>query len=190
MRSVKSTVFLALVVVASMMLGACDNSAKVEEANKLINEANALITKNNATNDKVGKQFGELTAGAAAAEDPAEYKTANKAKFDEVLAMLADKEKGSKEAAAKFEAASKVPVGEIFQAYAAAKAQEIAKRGELDTASIAYIKAYLAENDDDKVAALAEEFGKKQKERTAAADELEAKVQKMMKDNPDIFKKN
>ena len=179
MRSVKSTVFLALVVMASMMLGACDTGAKAEEANKFIAEGNELITKNNATNDKIVKQFGDLMAGADKAEDPAEYKTANKAKFDEVLAMLADKEKGSKDAAAKFDAASKVPVGEKFQSYAAAKSQEILKRSEVDTASIAYIKAFMAENDEEKIGALIEDFNKKQKERTAAADELEAKVQKI-----------
>ena len=175
------------VLALAFWLAACDG--QINEANKLVDEGNAIVQKNNATSVKAGDMFNDLMgANLVQADDLAEYKAANKAKFDELLTMYDQLEKGGNEAAGKFEQASKLKAGDKFQEYAGLKAQEFKKRAEIDKASGAFLKAFLAEKDVEKADQQIIDFNKKNGDMGKEADGIKAKAEQIVKDNPSVFK--
>lgn len=180
---------IVLVVIAGLGL-ACD-TAQINEANKLVDEGNVIIKK---TNELVAKQDALLKEllgeNMTKAEDLEKYKDDNKAKFDELVGLCDQVEKGGNEAAAKFEQASKVKAGDKFQEYAGLKGQELKKRAELDKATGVFVKAFLAEKEPEKADSLIVEYNKKSDDMRKEADGLMTKAEQIVKDNPTVFKKN
>lgn len=185
----KSNIWL-VVLLAAVSLGlAC--GGQEDEANKLVNEANVLITKNNELITKSNALNTQLMGGEVLSkvEDMEKYKTDNKAKFDELISLSEQLEKNKNEAAAKFDQASKMKVDDKFKEYATLNAQELRKRAEIDKADVAFFKAFLAEKDVEKGDKLIEESNKKNTDLKKEADEIMAKSEKLIKDNPNVFKK-
>ncbi len=183
----KSKKFIWLMLTALLAIGAaCD--AGTDEANKLVDEGNAIIGKNNDINVKANNSLNDLLgAKMTQAEDLEKYKTENKAKFDEVAGMYDQLDKNSSEAAAKFDQASKVKTSPKFQEYAAAKAQELKKRAEADRATGTFVKSFLAEKDAEKADQQVGEYNKKNAEMMKEATALAAKADQIIKDNPSVF---
>jgi hypothetical protein len=184
----KSNLWLAILISAVGLSLACDGG-QLDEANKLVNEANAVITKNNELVPKVNALTNELFGeGMTKAEDLDKYKADNKAKFDELIKMNEDLAKGREESAAKFEQVSKMKVDDKFKEYTSLKSQELKKGAEIDKAEVAFVKAFLAESDAEKANELVADTNKKSAEMKKVADELRDKAEKIVKDNPTIFK--
>lgn len=183
------TLWLMVLITATCFIMACDK--QTDEANKLVDEGNAVIKKNNELTTKVSALLPELLGEKMAkAEDLEKYKADNKAKFDELVSLCDQLEKGGNEAAAKFEQASaKLKAGDKFQEYTNLKAQEFKKRAEWDKATGTFVKSFLAEKDAEKADALVGEFNKKQETMKKDADDLGAKADKIVKDNPSMFEK-
>lgn len=185
----KNLVGIGMLVLLVCLNIACD-SQQMEEANKLINEANPIAVKANDTGAKAESLVKELLgANLTNAEDMEHYKSENKAKFDEGVSLSEQTEKSLNEAAAKFEQASKLKVNDKFKEYLGYKAQDIKKRAEGYKGIAALFKSVLAETDEQKAGQLVTEGVAKYNSTIKDADDLDAKAQKIVKDNPDLFKK-
>ena len=157
----KSSIWLAMLLGLISLGLACD-SAQVDKANKLSNEATAIYNKSVEISNKTVDSFNELMGdNLVKAKNVEEYKTKNKAKFDELISQSDQLEKSGNEAAGKFEEASKIDVDAKFKEYCALKAQEYRKRAETDKARGAFIKAFLAEKDVTKADQQIVDYNKK-----------------------------
>lgn len=186
----KSGICLMMLVGLIGLSAACDGG-QTEEANKMINEANALIDKTKATNDKADSLLNDLMgANMTKAEDIEQYKSDNKAKFDEAVSLFEQSEKNISEAAGKFEQASKMQLDDKFKEYVTLKAQAFKKRAESYKATAGYIKTFIAEKDTTKADQLTADSNKKSADLIKEANDLDAKAEKIVKDNPSSFKSN
>jgi hypothetical protein len=184
----KTTLWLVVLLAAISFSMAC--GGQEDEANKLVNEANGFIDKAKATDAKIGSLSKELLGEAwMNAEDNVKYVADNKAKFDELVGLDEQNEKAMTEAAGKFDQAAKLKVDDKFKEYLGLKSQEFKKLSEKYKAESAFLKSLLAEKDSDKAGKLSEDYAKKSADIMKEAAEITAKVEKVMKDNPDIFKK-
>lgn len=186
----KNNVWLVCLLVVGVGL-ACSFGDQTDEANKLVDEANAQIKVYNENQQKSLKLFTELLGdNLTKAEDVDEYKKANKAKFDELLNVEGQMEKSGTEATAKFEQAAKLQLNEKYKEYLNAKAQEFKKSGERDKLTVPFIKAFLEEKDTAKMDKLIEDYNKKNADFAKETEELRKKADQIAKDNPTIIKGN
>ena len=183
----KTTLWLVVLLAAISLSMAC--GGQEDEANKLVNEANALVTKASANDAKIGSLSKELLGEAwVNAEDNAKYVADNKAKFDELAGLDEQNEKTMNEAAGKYDQATKLKVDDKFKEYIGVKSQQLKKLGEKYKAEATFVKALMAEQDSDKAGKLSEDFAKKTTEMNKEIADLTAKADKIMKDNPTVFK--
>lgn len=181
---------ICLIILTGLIGFACD-AGQMDEANKLINEANAALDKNKPATEKADTMINDLMGtNMTQAEDIDQYKTDNKAKFDEVASLFEQSEKGISEAAGKFDQASKLKIDEKFKEYVSLKAQEFKKRAERQKASAVFVKSFQAENDAAKADRLTPDYNKKDADMLKEANDLGAKAEKIVKDNPALFKPN
>ncbi len=166
-------------------------SGQMNEANKLVDEANAIIKSYNSDSTKSGQLMTELLGeNLKKAEDIDEYKKDNKAKFDELVGLNDKLEKAGADATAKFDQASKLDLDDKFKEYLTLKAQEMRKRSELDKQTTTFVKTFLDTKETDKLDALIADFNKNSADTQKAADEIMEKANKITKDNPGVFKSN
>jgi hypothetical protein len=184
-----STIWIT-VLMGLVILGlACD--AQMDEANKLINEANPLIDKSKPLSEKARNQINDLMGSKMTqAEDIDQYKTDNKTKFDEIVSLSEQCEKNFSEAAGKFEQAATKKLDEKFKEYVGLKAQEFKKDAEKHKMTAAFLKAFLAEKDAAKADQSIADYNKKNDDLMKEANDLDAKAEKIVKDNPSLFKPN
>ncbi len=179
-----------MAVFAAMCLGiAC--GGQINEANKLVDEANVIIKSYNEDSVKSGKLITELLGeNLKKADDIEEYKKDNKAKFDELVSLNEKLEKNGAEATSKFDQASKLNLDDKFKEYLSLKVQEMKKRGEIDKQTTTFVKSFLDTKDIDKINTLIADYNKNSADTQKAADELMNKANQITKDNPSVFKSN
>lgn len=183
----KTTLWLVVLLAAISFSMAC--GGQEDDANKLVNEANAVIDKAKANDTKINALSKELLGEAwVNAEDNGKYMADNKAKFDELVGLDEQNEKAMNEAAGKFEQAAKLNVNEKFKEYLGLKSQEFKKLAEKYKAEYTFLKSLAAETANDKAGKLAEEYSRKSADIVKEATEIAAKAEKIMKDNPTVFK--
>ena len=183
----KTTLWLVVLLAAISFSMAC--GGQEDEANKLVNEANAVIDKAKASDSKINALSKELLGDAwVNADDNGKYMADNKAKFDELVGLDEQNEKAMNEAAGKFDQATKLKVDDKFKEYLGLKSQEFKKLSEKYKAEYSFVKSLAAEKDNDKAGKMAEEYSKKSADIMKEAADITAKVEKIMKDNPTIFK--
>ncbi len=184
----KSSIWLVVLLAAISLSMACDGG-QTDEANKLVNEGNTFIDKSKATDSKIGSLSKELLGeNWVNAEDNVKYVADNKAKFDELVGLDEQNEKAMTEAAGKFDQASKLKVDDKFKEYLGLKSQEFKKLAEKYKSEATFLKSLLAEKDSDKAGKLSEDYAKKSAEIMKEAADITAKAEKIMKDNPTLFK--
>lgn len=168
---------------------ACSIGEETDAANKLVDEANAVIKTYNEATVKSGKLFTELLGdNLTKVEDLEAYKTQNKARFDELLSLNGQIEKSGAEAIEKFEAASKLKVDEKFKEYLTVKVQEFKKRAEADKLTAPFVKSFLEAKDVEKMDKLIGDYNKKSAETVKESEELMKKADQIVKDNPNSIK--
>lgn len=183
----KTTLWLVVLLAAISLSMAC--GGQEDEANKLVNEGNTFIDKSKATDSKIGSLSKELLGEAwMNAEDNVKYVADHKAKFDELVGLDEQNEKAMTEAAAKFDQASKLKVDDKFKEYLGLKSQEFKKLAEKYKSEASFLKSLLAEKDSDKAGKLSEDYAKKSAEIMKEVADITAKSEKIMKDNPTLFK--
>ena len=179
---------LGLLISAALLMVGCSDES--EAANKLVDEGNALIKKNEELAAKAMTAAQSLpTMNEDAMEDLDKFKADSQKKFDELATMYTEFEKNYNDASSKFDQASKLKVDEKFKEYTSVKAQELKKRAEIGKVSAAYFKTGMS-GEPDKAAAAGADFTKKVSDLTKEADDLSKKADKITKDNPSVFKTN
>jgi len=177
-----STMLMALLLLVAAVL-ACSSGDETEKANKLGDEGNAAVEegKKSFTEAEDKKQRMLQTK----VSELAEARTLAK----EAIAAYDKAEQKCKEAARKYEDASKMKISDKFKEYLGIKVKEYNKRAELVEASKGTPQALIdsenrksfitrAQANNDKVAQLAKE-----------ADDLAGQAKKLEADNPNMFKK-
>src|SRR6266481_9422578 len=177
-----STMFLALFLLVAAVLPR-SRSDETEKANKLDDEGNAAVTEGKKSfqeaDDKKQKMLQTNVSELAEARTLAK----------EAIAAYDKAEDKCKEAAKKYDEASKLKISDKFKEYLELKAKEYNKRAELVEAAKGTPQALLdsesrssfitrAQANNEKVAALAKE-----------ADDLAGQAKKLEADNPNMFKK-
>ena len=180
-RSYAST-FTALFLLVAAVL-ACSSGNETEKANKLGDEGNAAVEE--------GKKF--YVDAEAKKQQMLETKVSQLAEArtlaKEAIAAYDKAEDKCKEAAKKYDEASKLKISDKFKEYLGLKTKEYNKRAELVEAAKGTPQALIdsesrtsfisrANANNDKVAKLIKE-----------ADELAGQAKKIEADNPDMFKK-
>ena len=177
-----SSTFMALLLLVAAVL-ACSSGDETEKANKLADEGNAAVEEGKKVfQDADDKKQKMLKTNVS---ELAEARTLAK----EAIAAYGKAEDKCKEAAKKYDEASKLKISDKFKEYLGIKVKEYNKRAELVEASKGTPQALIdsesrssfitrAQANNEKVAALAKE-----------ADDLAGQAKKLEADNPNMFKK-
>ena len=186
MKGKRNFIGIAVLLVIAGLGIACDEAS---DANKLVNEANVLVTRSNDTSSKITALYNDLLGDKLVkATDVEKYKVENKARFDELFGLIDQDEKDLNEVAAKFEKAATLKVSEKFKEYVSLSSQEYKKRVENRKAMGVFLKAFLAEKDTAKRNKLGDEYDKRSTEIGKEGDALSEKADKIVADNPAEFK--
>jgi hypothetical protein len=177
-----SSMIMALFLLVAAVL-ACSSGDETEKANKLGDEGNAAVEEGKKffqdADDKKQKMLQTNVSQLAEARTLAK----------ESIAAYDKAEEKCKEAAKKYDEASKLKISDKFKEYLGIKVKEYNKRAELVEAAKGTPQALIdsesrssfitrAQANNDKVAALAKE-----------ADDLAGQAKKLEADNPNMFKK-
>jgi len=180
-RSVSSALMAGLFLLGFVL--ACGDGDETEKANKLVAEGNAAIQE--------GKKY-----VADAEEKKNRMLQTNVSQLAEARtianeAIRAYDQAGEKckEAAGKFEDASKLKINDKFKEYLAIKVKEFNKRAELVETLKSTPQALIDSQSRASFISRANEANQKAERLSKEADDLGAQAEKLQKDNPDSFKK-
>src|SRR6266550_3729503 len=182
LNSPRQSMLLALFLLVAAVL-ACSSGDETEKANKIGDEGNAAVQEGKKFYTEAESKKDEMLRTNVS--QLAEARTLAK----EAIAAYDKAEDKCKEAAKKYEEASKLKVSDKFKEYLGVKVKEYNKRAELVEASKGTPQALIdsesrssfitrAQANNEKVAALAKE-----------ADDLAGQAKKLEADNPNMFKK-
>jgi hypothetical protein len=177
-----STPVLALLVLIAAVL-ACSSGDETEKANKIVDEGNAAVqeAKKFVTEAETKKQQMMNTPIAKLADARATAKEAIDA-YEKAKVKC-------KEASKKYEEASKLKIKDKFKEYLTIKVKEYDKRAELLETAKGTPQALIDSKTKSAFAGMAKANNERVDRLTKEADDLAAQADKLLKDNPDIFKK-
>jgi len=175
------------IVAALLFLGvvlACGNTDETEQANKLVNEGNAAITegKKHAT-DADEKKNKMLQTNISQLGEARTLANESIREYDQAIAK-------AKEAAGKFDAASKLKVNDKYKEYLALKTKEYNKRAELIETLKSIPQALIDSQNRQSFISRANEATQKAERISKEADDLESQADKIQNDNPSTIKKS
>ena len=180
-RSVYSALVAGLLLLGVVL--ACGSVDETEKANKLVDEGNASI--NEGKKYLADAEEKKNTMLQTNVSQLAEARTI----ANEAVRTYDQAEDKAKEAAAKFEEASKLKINDKFKEYLALKVKEFNKRAELVEALKATPQALIDSQSRSSFVSRANEATQKAERLGKEADDLGAQADKLQKDNPDAFKK-
>lgn len=183
MNSSHSSMFIALTLVVAAVL-ACSGSIgnETDKANKLVTEGNAAVDEAKKfvteAEDKKGQMLKTKVAEIAEARTLAR----------EAIAAYDKAENKCKEAAKKYEEASKLRISDKFKEYLALKVKEYNKRAEVVETAKGTPQALIDSENQKSFVTRANANNEKVDALGKEAEELASQSEKLQKDNPDIFK--
>lgn len=177
-----SHALLAMVILVLVVLG-CSVGDETDQANKLVDEGNSAV-------GEAKKFVGEAEALKQKmlhtdVAELAEARTIAK----EAIAAYDKAEQKCKEAAKKYEEASKLKIKDKFKEYLALKHKEFEKRAELVETAKGTPQALIDSESRASFVSRANTNNEKVDSLTKEADDLGTQADKLQKDNADIFKK-
>jgi hypothetical protein len=180
-RSLCSALMAGLMLLGVVL--ACGSGDETEKANTLVNEGNAAIEQ--------GKKY---VADAEEKKNKMLHTDVSKLGeartiANEAIRAYDQAEEKCKEAAGKFEEASKLKINDKFKEYLALKVKEFNKRAELVEALKSTPQALIDSQNRASFTSRANAAAQKAEGLSKEADDLGAQADKLQKDNPDIFKK-
>ena len=181
-QSVAGALFAGLLLLGVLL--ACGASDETDKANKLVNEGNAAIEE--------GKKYvadGEEKKNKMVQTPIAQLADA-RTLAREAVRSYDQAEQKAKEAAGKFDEASKLKVSDKFKEYLSVKVKEYNKRAELIEALKGTPQALIDSENRASFISHANEANQKAERLSKEADDLEAQADKLQKDNPDSIKKS
>jgi bacterioferritin (cytochrome b1) len=175
-----SSTFMALLLLVVAVL-ACGGN-ETEQANKLVDEGNAAVKDGKTfVTDAEAKKQKMLQTNVS---ELAEARTLAK----EVIALYDKAEDKCKEAAKKYDEASRLKIGDKFKEYLALKVKEYNKRAEVVETAKGTPQALIDSESRTSFISRANENNEKVDKLSKEAEDLAAQGTKMEKDNPDMFK--
>ena len=180
-----STAIMALLLLVATVL-ACSGGGgdETEKANKLVDEGNAAVeeAKKHVT-EAEGKKQKMLQTPVAELEDA-------RATGKEAIAAYDKAKESCKEASRKYEEASKLKVKDKFKEYLLLKVKEYEKRAELVETAKGTPQALIDSESRSSFIAMANANNERVDRLSKEAADLAAQADKVMKDNPNMFKKD
>ena len=177
-----SSAFCAGLLLLGVVL-ACGFGDETEKANKLVNEGNAAIDEGKKyltdAEEKKNKMLQTPVAQLADARTLAR----------DAIRVYEQAEQKAKEAAGKFDEASKLKVDDKFKEYLSLKAKEFNKRAELIEALKGAPQALIDSENRASFISHANEANHKAEGLAKEAEDLETQADKLQKDNPNSIKK-
>jgi len=177
-----STAVMALLLLVAAVL-ACSSANETDKANKLGDEGNAAVAEGKKyaieADEKKQKMLQTNVSQLAEARTLAK----------ESIAAFGKAEDKCKEAAAKYDEASKLKISDKFKEYLGIKVKEYNKRAELVEASKGTPQALLDSESRSSFISRAQANNEKVAQLAKEAEDLAAQATKLEKDNPDMFKK-
>ena len=175
------------VVAALLFLGvvlACGNTDETDKANKLVNEGNAAITEGKKhASDADEKKNKMLQTNIAQLGEARTLANEAIREYDQAISK-------AKEAAGKFDEASKLKINDKFKDYLSLKAKEYNKRAELIETLKAIPQALIDSQNRQSFISRANEATQKAERINKEADDLETQADKIQSDNPTLIKKS
>ena len=177
-----ASTFMALLVLVAAVL-ACSSGNETEKANKIGDQGNAAVAE--------GKKFYTEAEEKKQAmlqtnvRQLAEARTLAK----EAIAAYDKAEQKCKEAAKKYDEASKLKIGDKFKAYLGIKVREYNKRAELCEAAKGTPQALIDSESRSSFISRANVNNGRVAQLLKDADEIAGQAKKLEADNPDMFKK-
>jgi len=173
--------FLALLLLFAAVL-ACSTGNETEKANKLVDEGNAAVQE-----AKKSLTEAEQLKQKMMATDVSQLDDARKTAKDAITAYE-KAEARCKEAAAKYDEASRLKLNDKFKEYLALKVKEYNKRAELMQMAKGVPQALIESESRQGWISKANSLNDKVNQLAKVADDLGSQAEKIQKDNPDIFK--
>src|SRR6266851_4224843 len=177
-----SSMFLALFLLVAAVL-ACSSGGETEKANKLGDEGNAAVAEGKKffqeADDKKQKMLQTNVSELAEARTLAK----------EAIAAYDKAEDKCKEAAKKYDEASKLKISDKFKEYLGIKVKEYNKRAELVEASKGTAQALIDSESRSSFISRANANNGRVAQLLKDADEIAGQAKKLEADNPDMFKK-
>lgn len=173
---------LAFLLLIAAVVACSSGGNDTEKANKLVDEGNAAVqdAKKDITEAESLKQKMLNTDVAQLADARATAK--------EAIAAYEKAETKCKEAASKYDEASRMKLNDKFKEYLALKVKEYNKRGEMVAMAKGVPQALIDSESREGWIKKANEVNEKVDKLRQEADDLAAQADKIQKDNPDIFK--
>ena len=177
-----ATTFMALALLVAAVLACSSGGNDVEKANKLVDEGNAAVqdAKKSITEAEDLKQKMLRTDVSQLPEARATAKDA--------IAAYEKAETKCKEAAAKYDEASRMKLNDKFKEYLALKVKEYNKRAEMVAMAKGVPQALIDSESREGWISKANDVNAKVDKLRQDADDIGAQADKIQKDNPDIFK--
>ncbi|HXL80050.1 MAG TPA: hypothetical protein VN951_04165 [Pyrinomonadaceae bacterium] len=177
-----SSAVMAMLLLVAAVLACSSMGDETEKANKLVNEGNAAVqeAKKYVTDAEEKKQTMLQTKVAQLAEARALAK--------EVIAAYDKAEDKCKEAAKKYEEASKLKIKDKFKEYLALKVKEYNKRAEIVETAKGLPQGLLDSESRASFISRVNATNEKVDQLTKEADDIGAQADELQKDNPDSFK--
>jgi hypothetical protein len=183
-RYFSSHVALVLLIAAIWACGSSNtDTADTDKANKLVNEGNAAV-------DQVKKFFEDADGKKDQMMHMDRRRVAEaRVRAAEAIAAYDRAAEKCKEAASKYDEASRLQVNDKFKQYLIVKTKEFNKRGELMEAAKGTPQALIESTNWSSFANRANSNQSKIEQIMKEANDLAAEADKIQKDNPDVFKK-
>lgn len=183
---IKRYTMLALMALLTFAV-ACNLGDETEKANTMINEGNQLVTDGNKLAEEAGTKNNQLYDNLSDdnfAEEQAKLKSTAQEAVDGF-----EKSAGKfRDAAAKFEEASKLKVDEKFKEYLTNKAQEFKKNAEGAEVAKSLSKAFMDSADGPALLKKIAELKPRVEQLSKEAAEFQQKAEKVRTENKDKFK--
>jgi hypothetical protein len=177
-----SSTFMALLILVAAVL-ACSSGNETEQANKLGDEGNAAVAEGKKyfqdAEDKKQKMLQTNVSQLAEARTLAK----------EAIAAYDKAEEKCKEAAKKYDEASKLKISDKFKEYLGIKVKEYNKRAELVEASKGTPQALIDSESRTSFISRTQANNEKVAQIGKEAEDLAGQAKKLEADNPDMFKK-
>jgi len=174
--------FIALILLIAVVLACSSGGNETEKANKLVDEGNSAVqdAKKSLTEAEQLKQK-MLTTDVSHLDDA-------RSTARDAIAAYEKAEAKCKEAAAKYDEASRLKLNDKFKEYLSLKVKEYNKRAELVQTAKGVPQALIDSESRQGWIAKANSVNQKVDQLSKEADDLGAQAEKLQKDNPDIFK--
>ena len=174
--------FIGLLLLIAAVVACSSGGNETEKANKLVDEGNSAVqeAKKDITEaERLKKKM--LTTDVSHLDEA-------RSTAREAIAAYEKAEARCKEAASKYDEASRLKLKDKFKEYLALKVKEYNKRAELVQTAKGVPQALIDSESREGWISKANSVNEKVTELGKEADDLGAQADKIQKDNPDIFK--